>query len=673
MGKKSKKPSGGGNSDASVKDRLQKKLFSKKDKPFVSICTPTYNRRPFIQSMFACFLHQDYPRELMEWIIIDDGTDPIEDLIKESGIPEIKYFKYKDKMPLGKKRNIMHEKSKGDIIVYMDDDDYYPPQRVSHAVHMLVTHPNALCAGSSEIFIWFKHLQQMIKFGPYGPNHATAGTFAFKRELLNDHKYNEKAALAEEKEFLKNYTVPFVQLEPKKVILVFSHEHNTFDKRKLLENRNPQFVHDTDVTVDDFVKEPVLKKFFMDELEDLLVDYKPGEPSMKPDVLQQIIKIEEQRRKHLESTMQAPLMYQEPGKPPQQLKTEQIMQILNQQKQHLAKLNNILQDRDREINSLKEKFNTEEEKGFLKSITNDETQPEIQKQENLSPEEAEFLKSINADVPQTQNISQEVLENQQIPNQQNIPQIMMQEPGQEPRPMSPEEIIHLLNSLQEQVQLKNQEINSLKQPNNIEGNNENLSVEEAEFLKSIGADVPQTQEAISTQQIPTQQIPAQQNIPQIMKQIPGQPPIPMTIEEISQLMNNMQQQLQVKQQEINSLAQVNSFEGAEELRKAYMSLEQKYKEDSHKSHVMISKQQETIYDSFLLYQGLLRLVPSIHKMLENTEEKEAINTKSLIETLPEKRENINKEITEHLDKLKTIDEKNMKQKITTENITLEIS
>ena len=39
-------------------------------------------------------------------------------------------------MMLEKKRNLMHEKTKGEIIVYMDDDDYYPPQsvqiRVSH-------------------------------------------------------------------------------------------------------------------------------------------------------------------------------------------------------------------------------------------------------------------------------------------------------------------------------------------------------------------------------------------------------------------------------------------------------------------------------------------------------------------------------------------------------------
>ena len=178
--------------------------------------------------MFKCFLHQDYPMDLIEWIIIDDGTDPIEDLIKEANIPQIKYFKYDTKMPLGKKRNIMHEKSKGDIIVYMDDDDYYPPERISHAVHMLKTHPQAMCAGSSEIYIWFKHIQQMKQFGPYGPNHSTAGTFAFKRELLKDHEYENDAALAEEKDRIeqqlqtfKNYQTPFARIFSKAKFIFF--------------------------------------------------------------------------------------------------------------------------------------------------------------------------------------------------------------------------------------------------------------------------------------------------------------------------------------------------------------------------------------------------------------------------------------------------------------------
>ena len=224
----------------------------KSDLPFVSICTPTFNRRPFWDMCIKNFLNQDYPADKMEWIIIDDGTDPIEDLVKD--IPQVKYFKYDTKMPLGKKRNIMHDKSSGDILVYMDDDDYYPRERVSHAVNMLVSHPNALCAGASEIYIWFKHIQKMWQFGPYSANHATAGTFAFKRELLKDHRYEEHAALAEEKAFLKNYSVPFVQLEPKKTILVFSHIHNTFDKKKLLENGQNQFQKECNRTVDEFVK-----------------------------------------------------------------------------------------------------------------------------------------------------------------------------------------------------------------------------------------------------------------------------------------------------------------------------------------------------------------------------------------------------------------------------------
>ena len=62
----------------------------------------------------------------------------------------------------------------------MDDDDAtYPSERVSHAVNMLLGHPSALCAGASEIYIWFKHIKKMHQFGPfYNKNHATAGTFA---------------------------------------------------------------------------------------------------------------------------------------------------------------------------------------------------------------------------------------------------------------------------------------------------------------------------------------------------------------------------------------------------------------------------------------------------------------------------------------------------------------
>jgi glycosyltransferase involved in cell wall biosynthesis len=273
--------------------------MTSESKPFVSVCTPTFNRRPFFPTIIKCFDNQTYPKDKMEWIIVDDGTDKIEDIVKEH--PLVKYFKYDEKMPLGKKRNIMHKKARGSIIVYMDDDDYYPPERVSHAVEMLLKNPTALCAGSSEMYIYFKDSNQMVQFGPYSPNHATAGTFAFRKELLREHKYNNDACLAEEREFLKGYTVPFVQLDSMKTILVFSHRHNTFDKRTLLNDPFSDVMRLSKKTVSDFIKDADIAEFFMN-LENILIDYPPGEPGMKPDVIKEtnilIKKKEEMKKNH---------------------------------------------------------------------------------------------------------------------------------------------------------------------------------------------------------------------------------------------------------------------------------------------------------------------------------------------------------------------------------------
>ena len=269
--------------------------------PFVSVCTPTFNRRPFFPNIINCFLMQDYPADRIEWIIIDDGTDKIGDLVES--ITQVKYFAYPEKMYLGKKRNVMHEKSKGDIIIYMDDDDYYPPERISHAVETLQKNPTAMCAGSSEMYIYFKHIQKMYQFGPYGPNHSTAATFAFRRELLNYTSYDDNACIAEEKKFLKDYTIPFVQLNPFKTILVFSHIHNSYDKKDMLESLN-QHVKLSNKTVDDFVNDSTVKQFFMKDIDDILNNYEPGKPIYKPDVLEQIQELIQMRKTKLEQQNQ---------------------------------------------------------------------------------------------------------------------------------------------------------------------------------------------------------------------------------------------------------------------------------------------------------------------------------------------------------------------------------
>jgi glycosyltransferase involved in cell wall biosynthesis len=279
---------------------MGKKNKSKKSSvlPLVSLCTPTFNRRPFIPFMIKCFEHQTYPKDRIEWIIIDDGTDPIGDLIKD--IPQVKYFYYEEKMLLGKKRNLMHTKCSGDIIIYMDDDDYYPPERISHAVETLQQNPTFLIAGSSEMHIYFNSKNRVYQCGPYRENHSTAATFAFKKELLSQTSYDNEAALAEESKFTKGYTIPLIQLNSLKSILVFSHRHNSLNKEKLLEFPEQTKTIISPYCVDDFVKDPVLKQFYMYDMNTFLENYEPGKPEYKPKLLEQIKKIEEERAKRLE-------------------------------------------------------------------------------------------------------------------------------------------------------------------------------------------------------------------------------------------------------------------------------------------------------------------------------------------------------------------------------------
>lgn len=301
-------------------------------RPLVSICTPTFNRRPFFPFIIKCFENQDYPKDRLEWIIIDDGTDSIKDMV--SSVPQVKYFGYDKKMSLGEKRNLMHEKATGSILVYMDDDDYYPPCRVSHAVETLEKNPRALCAGSSEMYIYFKHIHKMVQFGPYGPNHATAATFAFRRELLNQTKYDDDAAVGEEKQFLKNYTIPFVQLDPMKTILVFSHVHNSFDKKVLLDKPS-DFVKESSKKVNDFIKDDTILRFFMNDIDKLLDSYEPGRPENKPDVVKQIDTLTKSRQQ-METQVQQ--IQQQMQAQMQQKMQQQIQEVKMQYESRIAQL-----------------------------------------------------------------------------------------------------------------------------------------------------------------------------------------------------------------------------------------------------------------------------------------------------------------------------------------------
>lgn len=208
---------------------------------------------------------QTYPRDRIEWIIYDDGQEPIGDLIEaaRSSLPVTRYIFSEEKMTLGEKRNKLNEEAQGEIIVAMDDDDFYFPERVSAAVSALQKSPTVDLAGSSKIFMFFTDTKEIYSVGPYFPNHATNGTMAWRKRYAMSRRYDETVAFAEEKSFLEGYKNNLIQLDPMKVMLVMSHSDNTFDKTQLRNKENP-LIKRTGLKLLDFIKDQELREFFQE-------------------------------------------------------------------------------------------------------------------------------------------------------------------------------------------------------------------------------------------------------------------------------------------------------------------------------------------------------------------------------------------------------------------------
>ncbi|MEN1341942.1 glycosyltransferase, partial [Pseudomonas aeruginosa] len=87
-------------------------------KPFVSVVTPTWNRGAFLPYLLYMYRYQDYPADRRELIILDDSPQSHQHIIDRltNGTPEsfnIRYIHHPEKLPLGKKRNMLNELARG--------------------------------------------------------------------------------------------------------------------------------------------------------------------------------------------------------------------------------------------------------------------------------------------------------------------------------------------------------------------------------------------------------------------------------------------------------------------------------------------------------------------------------------------------------------------------------
>jgi len=116
-----------------------------------------------------------------------------------------------------------------EYVVFWDDDDYYPPERISAGVEALRSNPDADIAASSHMYVLLTKENVFMEVGPYGPSHGTAATYTITRRYVEANKFPDKGR-GEEYDFTKQWSAKMVQVPAEKTIVVMGHSRNTVNK-----------------------------------------------------------------------------------------------------------------------------------------------------------------------------------------------------------------------------------------------------------------------------------------------------------------------------------------------------------------------------------------------------------------------------------------------------------
>lgn len=164
--------------------------------PLVSCIMPTCNRRSFIPGALDCFVAQDYPN--LELIVVDDGSDPIADLLPRDS--RIRYFRLEGKRNTGSKRNFACEQARGSFIAHWDDDDWYPHTRIRTQIEAMIgTHWQV--SGTSTMYYLHQEKDQGFRYTYRGSGRAWLGALLYSRSSWERSRF-ESVQVGEDVRFL---------------------------------------------------------------------------------------------------------------------------------------------------------------------------------------------------------------------------------------------------------------------------------------------------------------------------------------------------------------------------------------------------------------------------------------------------------------------------------------
>jgi hypothetical protein len=211
-------------------------LLYPKDCPPISIVTPTYHREKLMDIAFHNMLATDYPRLKIEWVIVEDGTDPAlsarEKIISfQLQVPElsIKYIPIEGHISIGEKRNLGVENSKHEIILFLDDDDHYPSTSFRRRVAWLLCNDKKKIASCTTIALYdLLHGTSAVNVPPYHlplSQRISEATMTFHKSAWRERPF-PAVSLAEGEGWIEGREHEVIEHQCQQIIISFSHHGN---------------------------------------------------------------------------------------------------------------------------------------------------------------------------------------------------------------------------------------------------------------------------------------------------------------------------------------------------------------------------------------------------------------------------------------------------------------
>jgi len=200
--------------------------------PPVSVITITKNRGMFAGVMLYNWVNFKYPREKLEWIILDDSDEnyeyPLSDYIPKDD-PNIRYVKLDRHYPIPEKRNKGVELAKYDYIVHMDDDDYYFPDSILAKIRVMLEYK---CSGVLSVPIGIYDMMERSSLCYYwgtkglNTNDISEASIAYTKDYWRRNPFCGIKGLNEGRSFINKHFDKWVNIHFLFNTISITHTHN---------------------------------------------------------------------------------------------------------------------------------------------------------------------------------------------------------------------------------------------------------------------------------------------------------------------------------------------------------------------------------------------------------------------------------------------------------------